>query len=126
MPRPPRLSSNDAVGRAVPPHPGPLPRGEGEPFGSAIKGHRLLSFPARSKKAPSPWGEGRGEGERDVRTAWIRLREYRANGSGKSGCFSHAIIESALIPQAYSSPPRPGTLKKSWLPLIPTMVDPLP
>src|SRR6266699_4583793 len=61
------LSRNDAVGRAVPPHPGPLPRGEGEPFGSAIKGHRLVSFP------PSPWGEDLVEGERDVRTAWIRL-----------------------------------------------------
>src|SRR5439155_4204735 len=68
------LSRNDAVGRAVPPHPGPLPRGEGEPLGSAIKGHRLGSFPARSKRAPSPWGEVRGEGERDVRTEWIRLR----------------------------------------------------
>ena len=57
------LSRNDAAGRAVPPHPGPLPRGEGEPFGSAIKGHRLVSFPARSKRAPSPWGDGRGEGK---------------------------------------------------------------
>src|SRR5437016_9143083 len=82
MPRPPRLSSNDAVGRAVPPHPGPLPRGEGEPFGSAIKDHRLMSFPARSKRAPSPWGEGRGEGERDVRTVWIRLRGGRAAPKG--------------------------------------------
>ena len=77
-----RLSRNEAVGRAVPPHPGPLPRGEGEPFGSAIKGHRLLSFPAGSKRAPSPWGEGRGEGERDVRTAWIRLKGGRAAPKG--------------------------------------------
>src|SRR2546422_9311584 len=81
----PSLGRNDAVGRAVPPHPGPLPRGEGEPFGSAIKGHRLVSFPARSKRAPSPWGEGRGEGERDVRTAWIRLRSSRG-GNEVDGC----------------------------------------
>src|SRR5213596_751336 len=29
-----------------------------------------------------------------------------SNGSGKSGCFSHAIIESAFIARIYSSPPR--------------------
>src|SRR5260221_11294045 len=73
------LSCNDAVGRRVPTHPGPLPRGEGEPFGS--KGHRLLSFPARSKRAPSPLAEGRGEGERDVRTAWIRLSHRAKEGA---------------------------------------------
>src|SRR6266581_9736472 len=76
------LSRNDAVGRAVPPHPGPLPRGEGEPFGSAIKGHRQVSFPARLKRAPSPWGEGRDEGERDSRTAWMRLRRGGAAPNG--------------------------------------------
>ena len=46
------LSRNDAVGRAVPPHPGPLPRGEGEPFGSAIKGHRLVFSSAVQKGLP--------------------------------------------------------------------------
>ena len=61
-----KLSRNDVVGRAPFPSPRPSPQGEGEPFGSAIKSHHSVSFPARSKEAPSPWGEGRGEGELDV------------------------------------------------------------
>jgi hypothetical protein len=31
-------------------------------------------FENRSRKAPSPWGDGRGEGDRIIRTAWIRLK----------------------------------------------------
>src|SRR2546428_772505 len=42
------------------PSPRPSPQGRGRIIGSAIKGHRLLSFPARSKRAPSPWGVGVG------------------------------------------------------------------
>src|SRR5438067_2485235 len=56
-----------------------------------------------------------------VGTTSNRLRDYRANYSGKSGCFFHAIIESAFISQVYPRPPRPDALKNSWLPLIATM-----
>jgi|ERR1044071_8506354 hypothetical protein len=56
-----------------------------------------------------------------VGTTLSQRREYRAKGSGKSGCFSHAIIESEFIARIYSSPPSPGALKKSWLLLIRTM-----
>jgi len=48
-------------------------------------------------------------------------KQYRSNRSGKSGCFSHAIIESAFIARIYLSPPRHDALKISWLLLIRTM-----
>src|SRR5438477_12280359 len=41
-------------------------------------------------------------------------KQYRCNGSGKSSCFSHAIIESEFIARIYSSPPRHDALKISW------------
>src|SRR5438034_1022767 len=50
-------------------------------------------------------------------------KQYRANGSGESGCFSHAIsvMESAFITRIYPSLPGPDALKISWLLLIRTM-----
>src|SRR6266704_3453570 len=58
------------------PHPGLSPR-RGRTFGSATKRHNLVRFPARSKRAPSPWGEGRSEGDRDVRTELIGFARKR-------------------------------------------------
>ena len=65
--------------RDVPPHPGPLPKGEGEPFGGAGKSRGPLNSPARSKSALSPWEEGRGEGKRDLKAGVSRLKRVVAN-----------------------------------------------
>jgi hypothetical protein len=52
------------------PHPGPLPRGEGESSAAAgpIWSRRLLDARPRKQRRlfaiPSPGGEGQGEGER--------------------------------------------------------------
>src|SRR4029079_99943 len=59
---------NDSVGRAIPPHAGPLRRGEGERFGSRGQVDSRGRSKSGRDSAPSPGGEGRGEGERDVRT----------------------------------------------------------
>jgi len=55
-----------AKGGVVPPHPGPLPQGEGErnAAGRKSEGGRIERAPA--KVSPSPRGEGRGGGEGTV------------------------------------------------------------
>jgi len=58
------------VANAVPPHPGPLPKGEGDPFAGA-RSHRGLRF-HKSPPAmfPSPQGRGiKGEGKGRPRMA---------------------------------------------------------
>jgi hypothetical protein len=51
------------VGHQIRPHPGSLPQGEGEPSpaGRPILWHSHSGQAALA--APSPWGEGRGEGK---------------------------------------------------------------
>jgi hypothetical protein len=55
------------------PHPGPLPRGEGELFAGSRKNSRLVLPDGRADRrshsitAPSPGGEGQGEGGRSIR-----------------------------------------------------------
>ena len=52
------------------PHPGPLPRGEGESLAVSLANLRLdsrgaiTSYRGRSQSVPSPGGEGQGEGGR--------------------------------------------------------------
>jgi hypothetical protein len=57
------------------PHPGLLPRGEGETFPAFCKNQRrdwpdgLSKYESATPDAPSPWGEGRGEGGRATKFA---------------------------------------------------------
>jgi hypothetical protein len=52
------------------PHPGLLPRGEGEPFAVSYENLRLswssghCAISRWTNAVPSPWGEGQGEGGR--------------------------------------------------------------
>src|SRR5256885_16028750 len=55
--------------RSCPPHPNPLPK-ERENYPQSLPHRRRFDLGTESA-APSPWGEGRGEGERDRRqTTW--------------------------------------------------------
>ncbi len=59
--------------RAVPPHPNPLPWGEGEASAAHSKAQRLPNYRALEMIRPLPDGEGWGEGEEDVRPRINRL-----------------------------------------------------
>jgi len=50
--------------RALPPHPGPLSQGEGASSTAPVS--KVSSVAAQPPGSPSPWGEGRGEGDRDL------------------------------------------------------------
>jgi hypothetical protein len=61
-----------AGGWSVPPHPGPLPWGEGESSPVTLPNGRSEFATARSSVLPLPKGEGRGEGEGSVRKPVMR------------------------------------------------------
>jgi hypothetical protein len=47
----------------IPPHPNPLPRGEGAPQAGRRASAELRTYKHGAGGSPSPWGEGWGEGE---------------------------------------------------------------
>src|SRR2546428_5827772 len=57
------LSEHPFVHCALPPHPCPLPQGEGEPFPALEYLARAQALHALAAILPLPEGEGRGEGE---------------------------------------------------------------
>ncbi len=84
-------SGNDSVGVMDRPHPpslrfgatGPvlLPRGEGTRFRPRWEFAKRCAFSNAGKSSPSPWGEGRGEGERSFSTESFRPRERAVRGN---------------------------------------------
>jgi len=66
------------VQRVVPPHPGPLPWGEGELSVVHSKIQRLPHYRALEMVHPLPEGEGWGEGERTVLMSTRAVIEIRA------------------------------------------------
>ena len=59
---PPHRGRTYAVGINARPHPGPLPRGEGDGFDRARPSQRLVTAPAGPNGSPSPFPKGRGPG----------------------------------------------------------------
>jgi P-type Cu+ transporter len=60
------------IADSLPPHPGPLPRGEGEEYGR--RNLDRVSTPVRAYAVPSPRGEGRGEGKGTVRSSNVSFQ----------------------------------------------------
>jgi hypothetical protein len=110
------LSLNNAFERALSPHPGPLPWGEGDRFGSATQAQHSMIFAVWSKSAPSPWGEGWGEGEETARhpTA-LRIKNAHANPNTTFGLVALADPpddSSSSIPDTRPSDTRPSTPRR--------------
>jgi len=68
-----------AVGHRIPPHPDPLPRGEGIAFGRLGILTRSRTTSSVADGLPLPRGEGRGEGERvfQINSYALMLRCHR-------------------------------------------------
>ncbi len=72
---------------AASPHPGPLPRGEGAAVASLSTNQRSSSASKPECLSPSPWGEGRGEGDKGVRTDARILATAPATTSSRQHAF---------------------------------------
>jgi hypothetical protein len=87
---------------ALPPHPSPLPWGEGEP----PPGCRLIErdewASVRPRALPLPWGEGWGEGERTAN----RPGSQRSRSCGAPECYPTPIGMGACC--------EPGRLAVRW------------
>src|SRR5437762_4742708 len=66
-------------GRLVPPHPGPLPKGEGAGLGPLHAVAQSVFSEALPPILPLPRGEGRGEGERRVQTSILSPQSLTAS-----------------------------------------------
>src|SRR5947209_9698110 len=73
--------SGSEGGRALPPHPGPLPRGEGEAQPAPPPNQTVGFSPRLETILPLPEGEGRGEGEERVRLGYCSKTEFREAAS---------------------------------------------
>ncbi len=76
--------------RPVPPHPDPLPKGEGTAGDGLRDSEPLSPRQLTVGDSPSPWGEGRGEGEWDDPQVW----EMIAGGNARA---VHHIESPAMI-----------------------------
>ena len=91
-----RIGRQRQSGGPVPPHPGP-PRGRGRTIGRVATNRGLQTARATADRAPSPWGEGWGEGERGRRT--VAAAQYVFGPRETEPQFQLAVARGSLPPQ---------------------------
>src|SRR5438477_7162550 len=69
------------------PSPRPSPVGRGRIVCSRRRSHHPKSLPTWLRRSPAPWGGGRGEGNRDIRTAW-------GNSLTEDGTIPHSALRT--------------------------------
>src|SRR5260221_11829415 len=86
------------LAQAVPPHPSPLPRGEGEPFAALRPVERFTLTRSLAAALPLPKGEGWGEGERDLESSvTFESAEISATTSLSLVRFSRGLMHRSEI-----------------------------
>jgi hypothetical protein len=124
------IGGQPVAGGALPPHPDPLPRGEGTASADLRKSKAPDSLPALAAVPPLPKGEGRGEGKRDSRSAAAilnRVSKLRildpACGSGSFliGAYQHLLDWHLLFylandPEKWAKGKKPALVQttKGW------------
>ena len=103
---------------AVPPHPNPLPPGEGTATQPPRSPDALGSGPARDASLPLPAGEGRGEGERvlegheaplSLAPGFSRVSPSRCeSGTVSTVSDGREAVETARVSQAANTGLKPG------------------